>query len=450
MFVEKVKSEGLAHLSWVIGDGAQAAVIDPRRDIGIYLDIARQHNVQITHVLETHRNEDLVSGAPLLGRETGARVWHGPDSDAPIRYAETIHDGQEIEFAGVRLCAMHTPGHTNDSMSYALYDTGSEGPVVAVFTGDALFIGDVGRTDFYPEAAEEVAGKLYDSLQKLLRLGDQAVLYPAHGAGSVCGSGMADREVSTIGHERATNPMLQHESREAFITSKIEEQHYRPPYFARMEQLNSEGVDAAGDVHALALLSERAVSEQIDSGASLVDIRGPEAYAGAHIPGALCLPSGLVASYAGWLLAADNPIVLIANSLEQAEVARLHLLRTGFDEVAGVYINETAKWAAGGGEFGTVPMVDVETVRERVQQKQENWRLLDIRKDDEVEQSKISGAEHVYLGHLIERLESLDPQAHYTVLCGSGMRAAVGASVLVRAGFRRVDIFLGSMGAWNR
>jgi len=450
MFVEKIKTDGLAHLSWVVGDDHQAAVIDPRRDIDIYLEIAQQHNVKITHILETHRNEDLITGSPLLARLSDAKILHGPQADENIVYAETIGDGTDINFSGLKIQALHTPGHTNDSMSYALYDTRQGGPAVAVFTGDTLFIGDVGRTDFYPDNLEGAAAKLYDSLQKILQLGDQAVLCPAHGAGSVCGSGMADRELSTLGHERAANPMLQFSSKDDFVKAKLEEQHYKPPYFSLMEKINALGVTGVPDPKTLKPLGVKEVKQLQARDCLVVDVRGPESYASAHIPESLCLPLKLITAYGGWLIGHNREVVLVADSISQAREAQKHFMRIGYDRIVGTYLQKMAVWSAAGESFGHIPMVSVEEVRKRVDENASNWTLLDIRKEDELEKSQIDCSRHVYLGQILSALEELDPNRHYTALCGSGIRASIGASVLDRAGFRQVDIFLGSMGAWNQ
>jgi hydroxyacylglutathione hydrolase len=449
MFLEKVKTPGLAHLSYVVGDGDRAAVIDPRRDIAVYLDIARDQGAQITHVLETHRNEDLISGAPLLAETTGATVLHGPNADEPIRYARTTTEPERIELNNLALEVLETPGHTEDSISIAVYDRNHSDDPVGVFTGDALFIGDVGRTDFYPDRAEEVAGKLFDSLNKLLALGDQTIVYPAHGAGSVCGSGMADREFSTLGHERRHNAMLQIRERDAFIKAKLEEQHYQPPYFRVMERLNADGGNPAPQPLTLKPLNVKALADKQADGCEVVDVRSPESYAGAHVRDALFLPVGLITAYGGWLLDTDQRLVLVADNLEQAREAMVHFSRIGYDHIEGAYTDGMAKWAATGQPFKRLPMVGQETVSQRLRENLANWQLLDVRKAEEYEQGAIDGTRHLYLGHLREEIDALDKSAFYTVLCGSGMRAMVAASLLKRADCLDVDVFLGSMGAWN-
>ncbi|ROU00827.1 MBL fold metallo-hydrolase [Marinobacter sp. R17] len=449
MFLEKVKTPGLAHLSWVIGDGDSAVVIDPRRDIDVYLDIARSQGAQITHAIETHRNEDLISGSALLAEETGATVLHGPNADADIRYATTVRENDHITLGNVDLKVLETPGHTYDSISIAIYDRNKGDDAVGVFTGDTLFIGDVGRTDFYPDRAEEVAGALFDSLNKVLALGDQAIVYPAHGAGAVCGSGMADREFSSLGHERMNNAMLQIRDREAFIQAKLDEQHYQPPYFRVMEKLNAEGGRQAPKPLALKPLTVKALSEKQKDGCEIIDVRSPETYAGAHVHDSISLPVGLIAAYAGWLLDTNQRLVLVANSLEQAREALVNFSRIGYDSIEGAYTDGMTGWSAAGQPFSTLPLVSVDDVSRRLREKQDHWQLLDVRKAEEYQQQAIENSTHLYLGHLQEQMHRLDRGTSYTVLCGSGMRAMVAASVLRRAGMHDVEVFLGSMGAWN-
>lgn len=446
MFIEKIKSEGLAHLSYVVGAGGQAAVIDPRRDCDIYVETATARSCRITHILETHRNEDLVSGAPVLAARTGAEVFHGPNAAGETAYARTAVEGDAFLLGTLLIKVLETPGHTDDSLSFALYDTGFGADAVGVFTGDALFVGDVGRTDFYPDRAAAVAGLLYDSLGRIMALGDQAIIYPAHGAGSVCGSNLADREFSTIGHERRHNPLLASD-RETFIARKLDEHHYKPPYFKLMERLNREGAPSAGSAP---LLLDLRKFEQATHGARLVDVRNVSAFLGAHLPGSLALGLVLLPAFAGWLLDPEQDIVLIADDREQAALAARHLTRIGYDRVLGYLDPSMPEWAAAGRAVATLPAVGVEEVARRVAERPDGWTLLDVRGVTEVAGGIVPGAQPIYVGELPRRLNELDPARHYTVMCASGARATVAASLLQEVGFRRLDVFLGSMGAWQQ
>jgi hydroxyacylglutathione hydrolase len=446
MFIQTFKSEGLSHLSYLIANNGQAAVIDPRRDCEVYAEAAAVEGCQITHIFETHRNEDLISGAPILAKLTGATVYHGPHAAGKVRYAKTVREDKCVEFGNLKLKVLETPGHTDDSLSFALYDTDFGDDAVAVFTGDALFIGDVGRTDFYPERAGEVAGLLYDSLQKLQSLGDQTLIYPAHGAGSVCGDNMADREFSSIGYERRNNPMLGISSRQAFIEHKLQEHHYQPPYFRQMEQLNLKGGSATSRVMMPTALSP-AQFKDLPAKTVTVDVRAISSFLGAHIPRSLALPLPMVPAFAGWYLQADDPIALVASSAEDAERAARHLARIGYDRVLGYLAPDLPAWAAQAEPFSSLSVINLSEFKSRRNSPPKNWQLLDVRGRGEVEATPIDQGVHHYVGLLLDEAKTLDPEMHYTVMCGSGARATIAASVLLRLGFHHVDVFLGSVGA---
>ncbi|WP_298448266.1 MBL fold metallo-hydrolase [uncultured Marinobacter sp.] len=446
MFIQTFKSEGLSHLSYLIGNDGQAAVIDPRRDCEVYAEEAAVAGCRITHIFETHRNEDLVSGASILAKLTGATVFHGPNAAGEVRYAQTSRENDEFHFGNLKLRVVETPGHTDDSVSYVLYDTDFGDDAVAVFTGDTLFIGDVGRTDFYPERAEEVAGLLYDSLQKLIKLGDQTLVYPAHGAGSVCGDNMADREFSSMGYERRNNPMMRIQSRQEFIRQKVQEHHYQPPYFREMERLNLKGSAATGTLLTPTALSPAAFKD-LPPETVTIDVRGISSFLGAHVPDSLALPTPMIPAFAGWFLSPDDTLVLVAASASEAELAARHLARIGFDKVLGYLAPDMPQWAAMAEPFRAVTVIDLDDFKKRRDSPPENWSLLDVRGKGEVDETPIDQARHHYTGHLGEDAGELDPERHYTILCGSGARATIAASVLMRRGFKYVDVFLGSVGA---
>ncbi len=446
MLLEKIKTPGLAQLSYLVGAGDAAAVIDPRRDCQIYIDKARVQGLEITHIFETHRNEDLISGAPILSARTGAQVYHGPNADGDVRYAQIVQEGKSFEIGSLRIDILETPGHTYDHVAYALYDTEYPDGAVGVFTGDALFVGDVGRTDFYPDRAEEVSGMLYDSLQKILALGDQAIIYPAHGAGSVCGSGMADREFSTVGHERKNNPRLNMASREAFIEAKVNETHYVPPYFSLMERLNLEGAHEVGRGDYPAILTLDQLEEC--NADHIIDIRAPAAFAAAHFPQSYLIPASMLPAFAGWFVQEGDSIAFIADNEEQLKEALAHMRRIGLDQVLGGYTGVVSA-AAKGRSLESIAMIDTATVERRLHDGQDDWTLLDVRAQDEIEEFSIDDSQHVYLGHLNSKWNDLEKDRRYTVMCASGMRASIGAGWLKSRGFDKVDIYLGSIGAWQ-
>lgn len=445
MFLERIRTDGLAHFSYMVGDAGQAAVIDPQRDIERYLELAQREDVRIAWIYETHRNEDFVSGARALAQATGAEVLHGPDPAGALDYATIVRGGEERRFGSVCLRVIETPGHTDDSISIALFDEEHASGAAAVFTGDALFVGDVGRTDFYPDRAREVAGLLYDSLTKLMALGDQAILCPAHGAGSVCGGGMADREFSTIGHERRNNPRLQLDTREAFIEAKLAEHHYQPPYFRLMERLNLEGAPACAARPVVTPLTLEALRGEAPDWT--LDIRPVSAYLGAHLPGTVSLPLDMIASYAGWFLSETSRIGLVCGGIDEAETAARQLCRIGFERIVGAS-SGLVEHVAAGSAFETLPAVDTQTVRERIGL-ESGWSLLDVRSVDEFQAGHIEGSRHVYAGEVLRDPACVQGEGPLTVLCASGARATLAAAALKHAGRSGVDVYLGSTGAWT-
>lgn len=453
MLFETIKTPGLSHLSYLLGSDGQAAVIDPRRDCDIYVEKARAAGLRITHIFETHRNEDLVSGAPMLAALTGASVYHGPNPEQPIVYAQTAREADSFAIGQLEIKVLETPGHTFDHLAYAIYDSAYPERAVGVFTGDALFVGDVGRTDFYPDQREKVAGLLYDSLQKILALGNQAIIYPAHGAGSVCGSGMADREFSSVGHERLNNPRLQIQSREQFIEAKISENHYQPPYFRLMERLNMQG----GELAPIIMRPPNLTLEQLHNCDvdHLIDIREPLSYASAHLLGAMSLPVGMIPSFAGWFISEGERVALVAEDEQQLATAMEHLVRIALDNIVGGYVGVVSA-AKQGESVEQIAIVTTDVVKSRLQRHKDNadsgndtWTLLDVRDADERAEAAIEGTEHIYVGQLNERWRELDKNRHYTLMCASGERATIAAGWLASQGFEHLDIYLGGMSAWQ-
>ncbi len=444
MFLETVKSPGLAHLSYVLGDQNVAAVIDPRRDIEVYLEIARRENCVIKHIFETHRNEDFVIGSLALAGATGAGIHHGTALD--FKYGQAVSHGQCFEIGDLTLKVLETPGHTFESISIAISDRSFGKEAVGVFTGDALFIGDVGRTDFFPDRAEEVAGLLYDSLfDTLLPLGDQTLLFPAHGAGSVCGSGMASREFSTIGYERRNNPRLQMD-REEFIQFKVAEHHYKPPYFKQMEQYNRYGAPPLERLPYPQPADADQFAERMQGATTVLDARSPEAVAGAFIPGSLAIPLNMIPAFVGWFVPYDTPIGLVVESSSQIDTAVRHLIRLGYDNIPVYLESGLHAWEVKGRTYDRIPAVHVRELSQRLAG-EGNGVLLDVRSEDEFHQEHLPGAMNLYVGELPERIDEVPTGRPIVTFCGSGRRAVIAASFLKSNGFDDVSNCLGSMAA---
>lgn len=452
MFLQSIKTPGIAHLSYIFGNGGEACVIDPQLDINTYLDIASEHKCKITTVVETHRNEDFISGALALHERTGADVLHGEDADQPIQYAKTVADGDKRSVGAWELAFLHTPGHTKDSICVVIRDTQTADTPCGVFTGDTLFVNDVGRTDFYPDEKEAMAGSLYDSLQRLLSLGDDVIVYPAHGAGSVCGGGMADREFTSIGVERKNNPMLNLDSKQTFISQKVNESHYVAPYFEAMEEANVKGIDAPWRPENIQPITGKDCDTWLDTSTrpgQLVDVRTHGAFRDQHVTDSINLPGDLLSAYGGWLLDYDTPTAIVAESFSEAIDAAKQLWRMGFHNIAGFFSKVPMPTSKQEKQVSHVPYVTADVVEQRLEDPKD-WVLLDVRKEDEVNDSPLPGAIHTYLGYLKDESANFNPNLAYTCMCGSGKRATVAASYLRKLGIDKVDVFNGSMKAWKQ
>ncbi len=445
MLFQVIRSPGLAHLSYMIADGKQAAVIDPRRDVDIYLRVAQNQDLRITHIFETHDNEDYVTGSRDLAHGTGAQIYHGKEGN--FQYGNPVSNGDIFELGKLLLTVLTTPGHTPESISITLTDTNFSLQAIAVFTGDALLVGETGRTDFLPDRAEEMAGMLYDSIfNKILPLGDDVILHPAHGGGSVCGANIAPRDFSTLGFEKKHNPALQKRDRQKFITYKLNEHQYFPPYFLQMEKINQEGPLVLNGLPRPSMHTADQFAEAMEEGVTVLDVRSVEAFGGAHIPGSLSIPLDLLPVYAGWFLRYDRSIGLVVENFDQVEMAVRYLVRIGYENVTGYLGGGLREWEAKGQAFEGVPEVYIRDLLHRIDSN-EDFLLLDVRKKEEFDLGHLPGAVNIYVGELPNRLGEISSGRPVVTICSTGQRATIAASVLLQAGFKNVQACLGSMEA---
>lgn len=447
MIFERIKSEGTAHNSYFVGSENEAAVIDPRRDCQVYIDLAQQKGLEIKYIFETHRNEDYVIGSVELNHFTKAEIYHGPGLD--WTYGSALRDEQEFQIGKLRLTAIHTPGHTSESMSYAVADLSTGEATVMVFTGDALFVGDVGRTDLYgSEEVPRLASNLYHSIfDKLLPLRDGAILCPAHGAGSVCGANIADRDESTLGVERVQNRLLQM-SRDEFIKYKIAEKLERPHYFRQMEKYNLEGPPFLGCLPSPAPLSSVEFKEEMERGAVVVDTSYPAAFGGAHIKGSYSIWLEGLPVFAGWVLSYDKPILLVLDDQHHLEKAVRYLIRAGYDQIVGYLKGGIEGWYNAGLPVEHLQVLTVQELKARIDRGEE-LTILDDRGQNEWKEGHIKGAHNIYVGHIQERMADIPKDKPVAMFCNVGHRAGLGASILLREGCRDVYNVLGSMTAWK-
>ncbi len=448
MQLRQIETPGISHYAYLLADeGGDAFLIDPRRDVDEYLSVARAMGVRIRYIVETHRQEDFVMGSTYLAQLTGAQVVNGTHQlfgRGDVRLA----DGETLELGGIRLQALHTPGHTPESMSYAIYAKQGSDAAWGVFTGDALFFGETGRTDLPdPKRAEENAALLYDKVhEKLGTLDDTTAVLPAHGPGSVCGSGMVALSGSTIGAERKYNPVFTL-SREAFAQKKGSERLPRPPYFRHMEQVNLKGgLAPQGHPDAVALLDAEAFAAAVEN-ELCIDTREPEGYAGAHIHNAYSIWLGGLPVFGGWLARPETPVYLVGDRDEDIAAAYLHLSRIGIDGVKGALAGGFGTWRKSGRPMEGSGVI---TPRELAERRSE-VQILDVRDADEFGSGHIPEARHMYVGYLQDRLPELelDKRRPVAVTCSVGHRAGLAASILRRSGFHNVSNLLGGMTAWK-
>jgi len=447
MIFNRIKSEGIAHNSYLIGSENDAAVIDPRRDCQVYIDLAQQRGLKIKYIFETHRNEDYVIGSVELKHFSGAEIYHGPGLN--WKYGNALRNGQQFPIGKLRLSAIHTPGHTDESMSYTVADFSTGEVTLMVFTGDALFVGDVGRTDLYgTEEAPRLASNLYDSIfNKLIPLGDGVILCPAHGAGSVCGANIANRDESTIGIERIQNPLLKM-SRDEFIKYKMAEKLERPGYFRQMEKYNLEGPPLLGCLPLPAPLTPAEFEKEMERGAVVVDTSYPAAFGGAHVKGSYSIWLEGLPVFAGWVLSYDKPILLVLDDQHHLKKAVRYLIRAGYDRIVGYLKGGVEGWYNAGFTVEHMQVLTVHELKAKIDQKEE-LTILDDRGEDEWVKGHIKGAQHIYVGHIQERIADIPKDKAVAMFCNVGHRAGLGASILLREGCREIYNVLGSMTAWR-
>jgi glyoxylase-like metal-dependent hydrolase (beta-lactamase superfamily II)/rhodanese-related sulfurtransferase len=443
----------LAHASYFIGSEGEAAVVDPRRDIDIYLDEARQHGFTIKYVIETHLHADFVSGHRELAARTGARVVFGAAAPAKFDFLPA-HNGDELRVGSVTLRLLETPGHTPESISIVIFDnTVSQNVPYGVLTGDILFIGDVGRPDLLGSrmSAGELAGMLYDSLhEKLLKLPDEVRVFPAHGAGSLCGRNISSERTSTIGHERRFNYAVQPMPREEFVRLMTTDLPEAPGYFSRDAQINMEGAPALEQLPALQALSPAKVQMFQKEGGVVLDTRDSAQYANGHIGGSLHIAlSGQFASWAGTLIRPSSSIVLIAEDEEKLHEARTRLARVGLDRVSGYLDGGILAWHNAGLPLRVTEQIPVEELKHRIADGVVD-RVLDVRRPAEWQTGHIASAQNAPLNHLSEDAQKLDPHARVALICAGGFRSAIACSILEASGFDRISNVVGGMAAWSK
>jgi hydroxyacylglutathione hydrolase len=439
----------LAHASYLLASEGEAVVVDPQRDVDIYLKAAEQHGLRIHHIFETHLHADFVSGHQELAERTGAKIYIGPNGRATVPHTE-VHEGFELRLGTMRIKVLETPGHTPESICLVLTDEERSPNPWSVLTGDTLFLGDVGRPDLSKTHTPTVlAGMLYDSLHnKLLKLADDVMVYPAHGAGSLCGRNMRAERSSTIGTERLTNYALQIENKEEFIRQLTTNLPPRPQYFPQDAQINRAGAPALSELRGLKAVSPRELQALLNEKVIALDVRPANEFASGHVPGSINIPlAGQFASWAGILLGLSSRPLLIATSSEQLSEARTRLARVGIDDARGFLQGGIEGWVRAGLDLAELPQTTVQQLNEHFGS--DRLHLLDVRRKPEWETGHIEGAAWWPLEDFKTSLPHVDRNAPIAVLCKGGYRSMIACSWLRREGFRNITNVVGGFDAWE-
>ena len=458
--------EGLAQASYLVGcqQTGEALIVDANRDVAQYVTAARAAGLQVTHVTETHIHADYVSGSRELAAATGATLLLSAEGGQDWQYkfareagATMLRDGDTFAVGNVRIEAMHTPGHTPEHLTFLIADTLASTQPIGALTGDFIFVGDVGR----PDLLERVAGVegsmragaklLFESLRRFTeRCPDWLQLWPGHGAGSACGKSLGAMPQTTLGYEKLTNWAFQIDREEAFVEAVLDGQPEAPTYFATMKRMNRDGPPALGDATTLRRLEPQALEAALARRELVIDLRRADEFASRHLPGTISIPlTRAFAGYAGWVLPYDRDLYLLAGGGDDvpARQAAAELAMIGLDRVSGWFGDDAvAAWTAHGGEAVSSQEVAPVDVAKRIDA---GSTVIDVRSMAEWRTGHVAGSQHVPLGRLMMHMADKPRSQPVILLCESGSRSAIGASLLAAAGFTDVTNVPGGVAAWK-
>ena len=439
----------LAHSSYLLAGNRTCAVIDPSRDIDGYISAAADLDLKITHVLLTHLHADFVSGHMDLTAMTGASIVVPASACCAFEHIP-VKEGDSFLLEDMKIDVIETPGHTPEHVSYIVSDTGRGTDPAGVFCGDTLFVGDVGRPDLFPDMARKLASRLYDSLRKLMQLPDFCEVYPAHGAGSLCGRAMGSKWRSTIGYERRYNAALQIEERDSFIRSLTTNMPPAPDHFSRCSAVNRAGpatVTSLGNPEPMK--PEEFRKAALDRNSIVLDVRRYDAFGGQHIPGAVSIDfEGNIPVFAGWVLPPDVDIYLVATSLPEVLETTIWLRRVGLDRVKGYLDGGMFAWSLAGLPAAHLPQMSVLEADLEIESCRESM-ILDVRSSDEYDNSHIDGAVNIPAPDLRTRFSELDQDSEILLVCSTGYRSTLAGSILLSNQFKKLHNVAGGMKGFN-
>lgn len=451
MQIEQFFLDGLGHQSYIVTDATSgmAAVVDPRRDVDVYLDAARRTNTRITHILETHIHNDYVTGARELAAQTGAIIVGSVQGQLAYDHLP-VQDGDRFNVGELAFQVMATPGHTPEHVSYVVYEPESTTPY-AVFSGGSMLVGGAGRTDLLGEGMTlTLTRQQYSSLRRLLdTLPGSVLVYPTHGAGSFCvASAVSSSRATTIGQEKLISPAAQATSEADFVQRQIAGYTAYPHYYRYMHDINQAGPRILGDLPDLAALAPQVVRERMRAGIPLIDGRTRDAFAREHVPGSLNIElDSSFGTYVGWLLPFNVPLMLLIEDEDGRREAVVQLIRIGYEQAQGYLEGGISAWKAAALPVGSFERIDIDTLYKRWTQ-HSGMAIVDVRRDDEWREGHIPDALHLHIGELPQHLDEVPRNRPVTVICQSGYRAEIAASMIAATG-REVIAVQGGVPDWK-
>jgi len=447
MEFKQMYTKGLAHCSYVIGGRKQCIVVDPARDVQQYIDAAKEFNKPITAILETHLHADFISGHVELAQRTGATIYITDKANAQYHHYAMVDD-EEILIDTLKISMMDTPGHTPEGSIFVVSDLERGKEPILAFTGDTLLIGDAGRPDLFPEMKEELASKLFHSLERISKLGDHVEVYPAHGAGSLCGKALSSKLSSTIGTEKLQNQALQFSSEEEFVKVFLEGMPEAPDHFSRCSEVNRMGAPAINSLTKPSAFKPKDFIETAKKGYSIVDTRGQLPFAAAHIPGSYGLNiKGNFATFAGWVLPPDKPILLVSDDKEELEAGIKGLYSVGLDHVAGYLDGGMDAFAKSGLLTSRIESISVQELKARMDK--EEMFVVDTRLKSEFDLEHIDGTIQVGAPDVRTRYQEWEGARPLVFICNTGNRSLLAASIMLQLSNKdKVVNVIGGTTAW--
>ncbi|MFN9151830.1 MAG: rhodanese-like domain-containing protein [Bacteroidota bacterium] len=458
MFFQQIYETGLAHASYMVGcqKTGECLVIDAKRDVDTYLEIAKREGLRITHLAETHIHADFLSGTRELAAITGAPMFLSDEGGSEWQYEFPHHGvkhGDVFMVGNIKMQVMHTPGHTPEHICFLATDTPAiaDQPIM-IFSGDFVFVGDVGRPDLLEKAAgyrgtmEVGARQLWESLKLFKALPDHIQVHPAHGAGSACGKALGAIPSSTVGYEKLVNWALRHTDEEAFVSELLSGQPEPPRYFAMMKKLNKVPRPLLTEVPKLDVLSMEQLSKAVSAREMIVDARSKVSFAGGHLPGSINIQNNKsFSTWAGWMVPYDAPFIVIAPEEQLEEITR-KLMRIGLDNIAGTYPNVT-DWQGAGNDLVELPQMHLDDLQKVYDDP--SVTVIDIRGYSEHTAGHIPGARHIHGGYLRDHLTEIPRDTTVVIACQGGDRSSIAASYLMREGFENIRNFPQGFGGWK-